>query len=164
MTDRDFATDPEIAADLVRQARSLRDTTRKGADYDRKPEPVVETWPCRTNCGARVDMTATAIARVADSNRLLVGRGEKPLSKREVMLCPDCRASEAAAATERDRQRSHAIATLTRELRHGVLPWRESAIADELRRLGVDARELIRRINAERATNTGATSARRNSL
>lgn len=160
---RDFATDPEIAADLERQARSLRDATRKGADYDRKPEPVVETWPCRTGCGARIDMTASAIAIVADANRKLVERKDRPLSKREVMLCIDCRALEAKAATERDLQRAHAITALTRELRHGVLPWREAAIADELRGLGADVGQILRDAANDRAT-AAPTGARRKSL
>jgi len=162
---RDFATDPEVAADLARQAASLRDSTRKGADYDRKPEPVVETWPCRTGCGARIDMTATAIALVADANRKLVARGDKPLAKREVMLCADCRASWGAAATEKDRQRHQAIAALTRELRHGVLPWREEAIADELRGLGADVGQILREAAQANETKSKAqTSARSKSL
>lgn len=161
----DFATDPEIAADLIRQARSERDKRRTRGEgiYDRVPEPVVETWPCRTGCGARVDMTASAIEQVALANRALVSRGDQPLTKREVMLCGACRAVEHARGVERDRDRAASIAALTRELRRGVFPWREAAIADELRGLGVEKpEELIKQIAIE--NRTAPTGARRTSL
>jgi hypothetical protein len=162
---RDFATDPEIAADLLRQAASLRDATRtKGADvYDWHPPAILESWPCR-GCSTPVGMTAEAIDAARVCNRKLAARGDKLLSKRELAVCDRCRADERIAERERDQARHQAIAALTRELRHGVLPWREEAIADELRGLGADAGQILREAAQANETKSKATSARSKSL
>jgi hypothetical protein len=164
---RDFATDPEVAADLIRRARSERDATRTNGDggrgYGWLPEKPIEHWPCR-GCSKPVGMTPSAIDAAKTCNHKLVASGQKPLAKRELAVCERCRAEERRAEQARDQQRAQAIAALTRELRHGALPWRVDAIADELRGLGVERpAELIKQIANERQA-SAPTSARRSSL
>jgi hypothetical protein len=171
---RDF--DPEVEAD--RQRRESAPTPpaieelqhndprlrRLAALYDHKPEPVVETWPCRTGCGARIDMTATAIATAREWNLKLQDQGAPALTKRDVMLCSDCRKLDAQRAVAESIARAQSIAALSNELRRGVLPWREAAIADELRGLGVERPEqLIKQITDEKR-NAAPTGARSKSL
>lgn len=163
---RDFATDPEVAADLARQAASLRDPTRTKGDgvYDWRPPAILESWPCRGGCGEMVGMTAEAIDAAKVCNRRLAALGEKLLSKRELAVCEPCRAEERKAERDRDRARAQSIAALSNELRRGVLPWREAAIADELRGLGVERPEqLIKQITDEKR-NAAPTGARSKSL
>ena len=170
---RDFATDPEIAAELDRQARDRRASQRaqQEAAAAASPTPVVdgrrivERWPCRGGCGDLVDMTADAIDYVRNANRALRARGEQPLSKREAVCCSVCRATELVARREADRKRFDGIAALLRELRFGAAPWRTEQILAELRGLGHDTRGLLERIADQRAQQAGAPKgARRTSL
>jgi hypothetical protein len=165
---RDFATDPEVAADLILRARSERDATRTAGDGDHGygwlPEQPDEYWPCR-GCGRPVGMTASAIETAKVCNRKLVAEGQKPFRKHELAVCEPCRALERKAERERDQARAQSIAALCGELRRGVLPWREAAIADELRGLGVERPEqLIKQIANETKQAAPTTGARRKSL
>lgn len=164
---RDFATDPEVAADLSFRARSERDAARTRGEsamdhgYEWLPEQAVEHWPCR-GCGSPVGMTPSAIETAKICNRRLIAEGQKPFTKRELTACDPCRAKERRAEQERDRQRAQSVAALTRELRHGVHPWRADAIADELRGLGANAGEILREVANE--TKHAPSGARRKSL
>src|SRR5689334_9979099 len=92
---RDFATDPEIAADLIRRARSERDPnrTREPANPFGAPA-IVEHWPCRGGCGAMVGVTREAIEALEVHNRQLLAQRESPISKAKVMWCPRCKARD----------------------------------------------------------------------
>lgn len=162
---RDYPLDPEVAADLALRDRTERDTTRTRGDgtYDWRPPAILESWPCR-GCGELVGMPAEAIDAARTCNRKLVAAGDKPLSKRELAVCEPCRARERIAERERDQRRAEIVAALTRELRRGVLPWREAAITDELREMGVDGAALIKRLANETKQAAPTTGARRKSL
>ena len=165
---RDFATDPEIAADLDRRARSERDASRTRGEADHGygwlPEQPDEFWPCR-GCGKPVGIPPSAIDAARQCNRKLVAMGQKPFRKHELAVCGPCRAKERLAERERELQRGQAIAALTRELRHGVHPWRVDAIADELRGLGADVEQILREVaQANESKQAPANGARRKSL
>lgn len=102
--------DPEVRADLALRDRTARERANRrgpagldvGQDpdglspalarlYDSVPDPDVESWPCRGGCGRKVGVPQVAIERLAEANRMLVRRGEKPIGKHEVMWCPACR-------------------------------------------------------------------------
>lgn len=164
---RDFATDPEIAADLIARARSERDASRTAGEGERGygwlPEEPAEHWPCR-GCGKPVGMTPSAIETAKICNRKLRALGDRPFGKHELAVCEPCRAEERKAERERDRHRAQSIAALSNELRRGVLPWREAAIADELRGLGVERPEQLIRQIANEKRNAAPTGARSKSL
>jgi hypothetical protein len=90
---RDFATDPEVAADLDRRARSERDKSRTGSPMF----GIVEHWPC-DGCGAMVGVGQLALDTRDALNRELARRGEHPIPKRA--KCDACAA--------RDRERAQA--------------------------------------------------------
>ncbi|HKP08298.1 MAG TPA: hypothetical protein VJU58_13680 [Microbacterium sp.] len=123
MTDRPL--DPEILADLRLRDRTARERAdRRGPDgldvgqdpdglspalaalYDSRPDPEVESWPCRGRCGRMVGVTRVAIERLAKSNRMLASKRERPIGKHEVMWCPDCKRAddEARAAARRPHE------------------------------------------------------------
>ena len=171
---RDYPLDPEVEADRRKRESAppevaIDDTAyseprlrRLEALYGWRPPEIIEHWPCR-GCSTAVGMTAQAIDAAKIFNRTLAARGEKPLTKRELAVCDGCRANELEAERARAGARHQAIAALTRELRHGVLPWRESAIADELRGLGADADQILREA-AQANENTAPTRGRSKSL
>jgi hypothetical protein len=120
----EYAPDPEVEADRRRRAFAPRehsidaDPSTNAADpklvklYARKPEPIIEQWPCRGGCGATINVTATMIEHVREANRALKQRGIAPITKREVFPCPACRrreeqqiAAERAEAERRSRVR-----------------------------------------------------------
>lgn len=87
---RDFATDPEIAADLIRRARSERDADRTG-EFTFGDATIVEHWPCRKGCGALVGVTEAGLHAFETNNRKLVQMRLQPMGVHEVMWCPDCK-------------------------------------------------------------------------
>jgi len=98
---RDFATDPEVAADLIRRARSERDASRTGEMSFGNPA-IVDHWPCRKRCGAMVGVTEAAVHAFETNNRKLVDMRMEPMGKHEVMWCPDCkRRDDELAALQR---------------------------------------------------------------
>lgn len=169
---RDFAPDPEVEADR-RRRDSAPDPApiddmqpddprmrRLNAMYDWRPPAILDNWACR-GCSTPVGMTAEAIDAARTCNRKLIAAGEKPFTRRELAVCEDCRAKERIVERKRDQDRTASIAALMREVRRGVHPWRRTAIADELRGLGIqNPSELIR----ENETMAPTNGARRKSL
>lgn len=92
---RDFATDPEIAADLVRRARSERDPSRtREASNPFGAPTLVEHWPCRGGCGLMVGVTREGVDAFAAMNCELRRRREPEVPKHKVMWCPKCKARD----------------------------------------------------------------------
>lgn len=108
--------DPEVRSDLALRDRTARERPGRrgvvgldvGQDpdglspalarlYDGAPDPDVESWPCRGGCGRMVGVPQVAIDRLAEANRMLARRGEKPIARHEVMWCPSCRPTTAGA-------------------------------------------------------------------
>lgn len=108
--------DPEVCSDLALRDRTARDRPGRrgvaglgaGQDpdglspalarlYDSAPDPDVENWPCRGGCGRSVGVTQAGVEKLAEANRLLARRGEKPIGKHEVMWCPACRPNAAGS-------------------------------------------------------------------
>lgn len=103
-----FEHDPEVSADLARREASERDARRRRQLLRERPDPVVESWPCRTGCGAMIGQTPTGIAAWEENNALLISAGMRPMTKLEVMWCPSCRAAEERRlAAERASARPH---------------------------------------------------------
>ncbi len=113
---RDFATDPEVAEDLIHRARSERDRDRTG-EFTFGDATVVESWPCRTRCGEMVGVTAAAIFAFDTNNRRLEKLRERPMGKHEVMWCPDCKRldDEERAAARRLHEQTEIASTPAEE-------------------------------------------------
>jgi len=104
---RDFATDPEIAEDLIRRARSERDTDRTG-EFSFGDAAIVESWPCRKGCGAMVGVTSAALFALETNNRRLSMMRQPPIGKHQVMWCPECKSAddEEKAAARRPHEQT----------------------------------------------------------
>lgn len=120
-------TDPEVLADLRLRERTARERKdRRGPDgldvgqdpdglspaiaalYEISPDPDVEHWPCRGGCGRMVGVPQAGVDGLAQSNRQLAARRDRPIGKHEVMWCPDCkrREDEERAARLRPHEQS----------------------------------------------------------
>ena len=130
-------------------------------ERDDLPETPVEHWPCR-GCDQPVGITQSALEIAEICNQRLVAAGLEPFTRRELACCDPCRAEERAAERAKERASSESIAALMREVRRRVHPWRRTAIADELRGLGIsNPEQLIRENETMQAPTSGA---RRKSL
>ena len=89
---RDFATDQEIAADLIARARSERDPnlTREPINPF-GPPAIVEHWPCRGGCGQMIGVPREGIDAFVAMNRELRRRRDPEVPKHKVMWCPKCK-------------------------------------------------------------------------
>lgn len=91
---RDFATDPEVLADLRTRESSERDSSRsREARYDWRPAAIVEHWRCK-GCGALVGVTRQAVETREVFNARLKSRGEAELAKDKIVFCPSCKAGD----------------------------------------------------------------------
>ncbi len=166
---RDFAPDPEVEADRRRResapdAAPIDDmapddprSVRLAALYGWKPPAIVENWACR-GCGEPVGMPQEAVDAAKTINRKLIAAGDKPFTRRELACCDPCRAKERVAERAKERADSESISALMREVRRGVHPWRRTAIADELRGLGITNSEQLIRENETMQAPSGARS------
>lgn len=107
---REPITDPEVLADLALRERTAHERADRrtpaglepGQDldglspslaklYDAAPDPIVEHWPCRGDCGTMVGVTKVGVDEYAAMNRRLRSMRQEPVPKSKVMWCPDCK-------------------------------------------------------------------------
>jgi len=104
---RDPITNPEVAEDVERRTRSLRDQERTGAAVNPfGPAADVEHWPCRKRCGRLVGVTSEAVEMRKVCNAKLRQRHEPEIATHEVVICDECKAlDEDLARMQRDKPR-----------------------------------------------------------
>lgn len=130
---RDFATDPEVAADLDRQARTEADRSRTRETSTVIDSTTAATWPC-LYCKTAVPVPRTAVEMRDTFNRALRARGQRPLE--DTAVCSSCYAREEARRVELGEAARTRCAQLVRVITEGSVPPADSPIVRELRKLG----------------------------
>jgi hypothetical protein len=149
--------DPEVLADY----RARMYPTRSASTVDHatwKPAPAIGEWPCRVkNCRVPVEITQDAVDHLAMFNRILVGRGEEPIDKSEVMICPaHVHLLKARGAQRRAEQRER-CAVAVRAMKQSRNPRNETALIAELNKCDhPDVQGLIDSIEARLQSGGGS--------
>lgn len=124
--------DPEVIADIKLRAATERDPTRSRKLPRFEPSPTVGHWPCRNNaCQMPCEVTQAGVEMFDMFNKLLVKRGEQPISTEDVLVCDICRRFLDRHAEQKAGERDEQMRRDVKRLRAAKDPDRELA-GDEL--------------------------------
>lgn len=154
MTDED----PEVVADLRLRAATERDSTRtRPTKQGWSPPAIVDRWPCKTGCGAMVDVPIDAVQALDVFNAQLKRQRERPIAPSQVMVCEKCKVTLLEQEAEEKRTRTERVAHHVAALNasHGM-PTEEKGILEQLKRWGhPDPEGLAKAIADRRASERG---------
>lgn len=154
MTDED----PEVVADIRLRAATEHDGTRtRPSKLAWSPPAIVDRWPCKTGCGAMVDVPIDAVHALEVFNAQLKRQRERPIAPSQIMVCAKCKVvlleQEAEEKRTRTERVAHHVAALSAS--HGP-PTEERGILEQLKRWGhPDPEGLAKAIADRRAAERG---------
>ena len=156
--------DPEVLADLRLRASSMHDRTRARPTKSAwSPPAIVDRWPCKTGCGAMVDVPIDAVQALDVFNAQLKRQREKPIAPSQVMVCDKCKATLLEQEAEEKRTRAERVSFHVAALGASKgIPTEEHGILEQLKRWGhPDPEGLAKAIAERRAAERGSNKPRR---
>lgn len=155
--------DPEVLADLQLRASSMHDYTRtRPTKIGWTPPAIVDRWPCKTGCGAMVDVPIDAVQALEVFNAQLKRQRDRPIAPSQVMVCAPCKAKELELEAEEKRTRTERVAHHVAALNASKgIPTEERGILEQLKRWGHPDPDGLAKAIAERRANERGGKPRR---
>lgn len=159
--------DPEVLADLQLRSYSQHDRTRtRGAGvYNWQPPAFVDSWPCRSGCGAMIQVTEEALHALDVHNRELHHQREAPIDTAGIVFCDACMRRVNVTLPGKRRKQVDGLAEKIRELKADPPPdgERERTLIEQIRMLHhPDVEGLVLAIRLRRESKQGAKRSKGN--